>query len=59
MSDKVSAILSAEEEAEVGKLEKFGDKEVGERPEKNERKGSCNAGRNRLPHRVNELEASE
>ena len=30
MSDKVSAILSAEEEAEVGKLEKFGDKEVGE-----------------------------
>ena len=30
MSDKESAILSAEKEAEVGKLEKFSDKEVGE-----------------------------
>jgi hypothetical protein len=30
MSDKESTILVAEEEAEVWKLEQFGDKEVGE-----------------------------
>ena len=59
MSDKVSAILSAEEEAEVGQLEQFGGKEVGQCSEKNERNGSCNADGDRLPHRVNELQAAE
>ena len=50
MSDKESAILSAEEEAEVGQLEQFGGKEVGQRPEKNERNGPCNPNRDGLAH---------
>ncbi len=59
MSDKESAILSAEEEAEVGKLQEFGGEEVGQRSEKNERNGSCNADGDRLPQRVNELQAAD
>ena len=59
MSDKESSILSAEEEAEVGKLQEFGGEEVGQCSEKNKRNGSCNADGDRLPHRVNELQAAE
>jgi len=59
MSDKESAILVAEKEAEVGKLQEFCGEEVGQRSEKNERNGSCNADGDRLPHRVNELQAAD
>jgi hypothetical protein len=59
MSDKESAILLAEEEAKVGKLQEFCGEEVGQRPEKNERNGSCNADGDRLPHWVNELQAAK
>ncbi len=50
-------LFRTEEKAEVGKLEKFGDKEVGGRSQKNECKGSTDTNRDGLVHGLNELEA--
>ena len=59
MSDKESTILSAEEEAEVGKLEKSGDKEVGSDPESHPDQGATDPHAQRTTQRMNENAANE
>jgi len=59
MSDKASAILVAEEEAEVGKLQKFGGEEIGGTAKKNEGDRSAEADGDGSAEGINEVHASE
>ena len=59
MSDKESAILSAEEEAEVGKLQEFGGEEVCGTAKKNEGDRSAEAYGDGSAEGINEVHASE
>jgi len=59
MSDKASAILVAEEEAEVGKLQKFGGEEIGSTAKKNEGERSAETHGDGSAERINEVHASK
>ena len=59
MSDKVSAILSAEEEAEVGKLQEFGGEEVGGTAKEDEGDRSAEADGDGSAEGMDEVHASE
>jgi|GEM_PF-4605329 len=59
MSDKVSAILSAEKEAEVGKLQEFGGEEIGGTSQDDEGDRSAEAYRDGSAERINEVHANE
>ncbi len=59
MSDKASAILVAEEEAEVGKLQKFSSEEIGSTAKKNEGDRSAEADGDRSTEGINEVHASK
>ena len=59
MSDKKSAILVAEEKAEVGKLQEFGGEEVGGTSQDDEGDRSAEADGHRAAEGMDELHASE
>ena len=58
MSDKVSAILSAEEEAEVGQVEKFGGEKICGTAKEDEGDRSTEADGDGSAEGINEVHAS-